>query len=138
VVTVDYGATFNYRDLGNGFFPVLQVEIINPADPTQRVDVDAYVDTGASRSVFFGWIPDAIGLVLLDGRPITYANNMGHEQEGRTLSVRVGHPDLGEFPLDIGFAMWEAPRSLLGRDFLNLVQVGFRERFQAFYIEPSP
>ena len=117
---------------------MLQIEIVNPIDPAQRVDVDAYLDTGASRSVFFGWIPAAIGLALLDGQPITYVNNMGHEQEGRGLNVLVGHPDLGQFPLDIGFAMWDAPRSLLGRDFLNLVQVGFRERQQAFYIEPSP
>jgi hypothetical protein len=138
VVTVAYATAFNYRDLGNGSFPVLQVELVNPADPEQRVDVDAYLDTGASRSVFFGWIPAAIGLDLLHGQPLSYLNNMGQEQEGRVLPVTIRHPDLGQFTIELGFALWEAPRSLLGRDFLNLVQIGFRERQLEFYIEPNP
>jgi hypothetical protein len=63
---------------------------------------------------------------------------MGQELEGRVLPVRISHPDLGHFTIDLGFALWDAPRSLLGRDFLNLVQIGFRERQLEFYIEPAP
>jgi hypothetical protein len=29
-------------------------------------------------------------------------------------------------------------RNLLGRDFFDLVQVGFRENHSEFYVEPSP
>jgi hypothetical protein len=138
MLTVTYTSSFMYRDHGNGPFPTLQVEIVNAADPSLRVNVDAYLDTGASRSVFFGWIPEAIGLNILDGQPLSYVNNMGQSEDGRILSVIINHPDLGEFPIDIGFAMWNPSRSLLGRDFLNLIQVGFRESQFEFHIEASP
>lgn len=136
--TSNYSHTFNYRDHGNGNFPTVLVEIVNPADQTLRVEVDGYLDSGASRSVFFGWIAHAIGLDLLSGAQLPYLNNTGQEYEGRVLPVIISQEDLGDFNIELGFAMWDAPRCLLGRDFFDLVQIGFRERQLEFYVEPTP
>ena len=46
-------------------------------------------------------------------------------------AVRLSHPELGCFDLEIGFSPFPLRRNLLGRDFFNLVQIGFRERQQA-------
>ena len=40
--------------------------------------------------------------------------------------------------LDIGFSTVPLRRNLLGRDFFNLVQIGFRERQQVFYVRGEP
>jgi len=32
----------------------------------------------------------------------------------------------------------EISRNLIGRDFFNLVQVGFREKYLTFYLTPTP
>jgi hypothetical protein len=38
----------------------------------------------------------------------------------------------------VGFSSGEIHRNLLGRDFFNLAQIGFRERHLTFFITPSP
>lgn len=52
--------------------------------------------------------------------------------------IRLSHPDLGDFNLEIGFSTVPLRRNLLGRDFFNLVQIGFRERQQVFYVKTEP
>jgi hypothetical protein len=48
------------------------------------------------------------------------------------------HPDLGSFTLEVGFSSTDIHRNLLGRDFFNLAQIGFRERFLTLYVTPAP
>jgi hypothetical protein len=102
------------------------------------LDIDAYLDSGAERSLFEGWITRAIGLDLLAGRTIPYASLTRQTIEGRLHPVRLSHPSLGHFELEVGFSTGNISRNILGRDFFNLIQVGFRENHLAFYVTPTP
>lgn len=112
--------------------------ICNAGDPAQAVGIDAFIDSGAEGSLFQGWIPESIGLALLDGERKRYAPVHGVPLEARLHRVTLSHTELGSFELELGFCTVEISRNLLGRDFLNLIQVGFRENQQTFFISPTP
>ena len=139
MVTVSYAYQFGYiRDLQGEPHPGFPLRIANPHHPDQAVDVNAYLDSGAQRSLFQGWILKSIGLDLLDGPPKLYKSVLGFTIEGRLHLVRLSLPDLGDFAIEIGFSTGEISRNLLGRDFFDLVQIGFRERYLSFYVTPTP
>jgi len=58
--------------------------------------------------------------------------------EGIIHPVRLSHPDLSDFDLEVGFSTVPLRRNLLGRDFFSMVQIGFRERHQVFYVKAEP
>jgi hypothetical protein len=138
VETVNYQYLFNYRDINEHTFPILQLRVLNPLDLQQGMDTDGYLDSGCQASLFSGSIARIIGLDLLDGERKVYYTLAGTEFEARIHNVRLSHPDLGDFNLRIGFSLTEIPRNLLGRDFFNLTQVGFRERRLTFYMNRTP
>lgn len=141
MVDVTYAHEFPYRydPVTNDPFPLLQLRLSRPdQDLENAIDIDAYLDSGAQRSVLEGWMAPALGLDLMDGEPVTYSSTTGQELQGRLHEVRLSHPLLGAFHLEIGFATSDIARNLLGRDFFNLIQLGFRERQLVFYVTPSP
>lgn len=140
MIAVNYTKLFNYlyAEGGHRRFPGLPLKVQNPNFSGQAVDVQAHLDSGAEFSLFDGWIARAIGLDLLGGPLRSYAATIGGPFEGRVHRVILSHPDLGVFPLDIGFSTVEIRRNLLGRDFLNYIQIGFRERHSQFYATPAP
>ena len=138
MVTITYPHQFAYSDMGRGYFPLLQFGIESLARQAAPVDVDAYVDSGARFSLFDGSILATIGVDLLDGPPRTYYPAAGLPFEGRVHPVRLLHDTLGNFELGIGFSLNGISRNLLGRDFFDLIQLGFREHHLTFYIDPTP
>lgn len=139
MITVAYDHQLDYLyDINQQRFPGLLLQIRSSDLPEQALETDAHLDSGAERSLFAGWIGRAIGLDLLRGRPLPYRSTAGHEVEGRLHRVELSHPELGKFQLEVGFSMEPITRNLLGRDFFNLIQVGFRERHLAFYLTPAP
>jgi len=56
----------------------------------------------------------------------------------RLHRVQLVHPVLGSFALEVGFSTVPISRNLLGRDFFNFIQIGFRERYLTFYVTPTP
>lgn len=118
--------------------PVLQLTIESLGEAMQSVDVDAFIDSGAAGSLFNGWIAFSIGLDLFSGERKIYGTTAGHPLETRLHRVRLSHADLGPFELEIGFSIAPIRRNLLGRDFFNLVQIGFRENQLSFFINPDP
>ena len=137
--TVTYPHEFPYRQsLAGGTFPILPVTIGAAHQLARSADVIAYLDSGAQRSLFDGTLAGAIGLDLLAGRRLTAASAAGFSIEAIVHPVRLSHPDLGEFNLEIAFSTVPLRRNLLGRDFFNLVQIGFRERQQIFYVKTEP
>lgn len=138
MVTVTYRYQFNYRQLESGPFPLLQFRVSNPDNSELGLDVDAYVDSGAEGSIFGGHIISALGLELLNDRPKDYAPTFGGSLRGYLHRVLFSHPQLGTFNLEIGFSAEPIKRNLLGRDFFNYVQIGFRERQLEYYINPIP
>ena len=139
MISVDYRHEFGYLPAGrNRSFPGLPIQIRNPNVPDQAVEVPAHLDSGTECSLFGGWIARSIGLDLLDGPPRHYASTAGASIEARVHRVALIHHLLGTFPLEVGFSVSNIHRNLLGRDFFNLLQIGFRERHLAFYVTPSP
>jgi hypothetical protein len=139
LVTVSYEYRFEYtHDPDGRRFPRLEVRVASPEKPAEAVDVWAYLDSGAERSLFNGWIGAALGIDILDGPTLVYETGSGAPLSATLHPVRLFHPDLGDFDLEVGMSSSEIPRNLLGRDFFDLVQIGFREHHLAFYLTPSP
>lgn len=135
--TVTYSQVFRYTDLGGHYSPVLQVGV-RALTGQDAIEVDAFIDSGASESLFDGSILQGIGLSLLDGRTKTYQSTAGAVVEARLHPIRLDHEELGNFALVVGFSTGPLKRNLLGRDFFNLIQIGFRAHEGAFFIEPTP
>lgn len=128
---------YRYAELGD-MFPVLTVALRNPHNPKDIVEVDAYLDSGAQISVFQGWIPKAIGLDILNGRPWQLRGSSGWNINARRIHVELEYQAGRVFPLEPAFVLDELHRNLLGRDFFDLVQLGFREHHGEFFLEPAP
>lgn len=134
---VSYTHQFNYLYGTNQRpFPGLVLQILGPGQ--LALETDAFLDSGTERSLFDGWIATALGIDLLSGRQILYRSTAGREVEGRLHQVQLLHPDLGRFRMEVGFSTEPIRRNLLGRDFFNLIQIGFQERHFTFYITPTP
>jgi len=107
-------------------------------EPIQAVLVDAFLDSGAGHSLFDGGIAGGIGIDLLSGARKRYETTAGVLIDARLHRVRLSHLQLGNFELEIGFSMGAISRNLLGRDFFNLTQIGFRENQLTFLVSPTP
>jgi len=139
VPTVAYTYQFPYRQSREGEpFPILPVVITNPRRPARAVDAIVHLDSGAQRSLFDGTLARLIGLDLLAGRRLPFASTAGMSIDAVLHSVRLSHPELGHFDLEVGFSTVHIRRNLLGRDFFNLAQIGFREPYLLFYVTPAP
>jgi hypothetical protein len=139
VPTVAYTYQFPYRQgpVG-GPFPILPMTITNPQRSARAVDAIVYLDSGAQRSLFDGTLARLIGLDLLARRRLSFASATGISIEAMLHAVRLSHPELGHFELEVGFSTVPLRRNLLGRDFFDLVQIGFREQHLVFYVTPQP
>jgi len=140
-VLTDYNHSFEYLldPLTENSFPGLTVRILKPGSLDAGVDLDVHFDSGASRSLLNGEIVvPALGLDLFSGPPQRYESVSGAGLEGRIHKVEIFHPDLGSFPIDVGISTASIRWNILGRDFFNLVQIGFRERFQTLHIRTEP
>ena len=127
---------YSYDEDGN-LLPRLALAVSKPPRSGNVIDVDAYLDSGAERTLFSGWVAKTLGLDILAGTQIGYETTMGTVLTATMHHVRLSHAELGEFELEVGFTSVDIKRNLLGRDFFNLVQVGFRERYQVFYASPE-
>jgi hypothetical protein len=139
MISVNYSLEFNYRNYQDIPFPALTVGVRNPVNG-ESVEHDAFLDSGAVRSVFFGTIPETLGLNILDGEEWTFHTNAGHSIEARILPIQIVLTEDGiqsVFNLPLAFSMVDLQRNLLGRDFFDRIQVGFRESQSRFFIEPT-
>ena len=118
--------------------PLLKFRLSNPTNPVLVVDVEAALDSGAERSLVDGRLAAALGLDVLGGRRITFETMGGGLLPAALHEVQLTHPQLGNFELEIAFSSGEIRRNLLGRDFFDLVQIGFREHFLTFFVTPVP
>lgn len=138
MVTVEYQHTFNYRQLPSGSFPILQIRIAGEDNPALRIETEVYLDTGAERSLFNGNLLTGLDIDLMNAKPLSYGSAFGEIATGYLHRVNLTIPEVGEFNLEIGFSSSGIKRNLLGRDFLNLVQVGFREHHLQYFLTATP
>ena len=138
MVTVEYSHRFYYREMIEGQSPVLTATMSSLEGGEGSIDIDAYLNSGASTSLFNGSFLSALGIPLINDRRKLFASTAGNSVEAYIHRVRLTLPELGAFDLDIGFSNTQIIRNLLGRDFFNLVQIGFRERQSEYYLDPRP
>jgi hypothetical protein len=137
VVTVVYQHQFNYREFPTGRVPVLPLSVSLPGGQ-DSIDVDAHLDSGAGRSLFNGFIIRGLGVELQNDSPKPYTSTGGDTITGYMHRVRLFLPEVGSFDLEVGFSNREIRRNLLGRDFFDLVQIGFREHQLQYFLNTSP
>ena len=138
MTTVSYSYEFPYGYYAERRVPQIPVRISNPSLPGRAVDVDVHFDSGAERSLFNGDFASALEIDLFGGPDQPYESLSGNRISGRLHGIKIFHPQLGEFPLVVGFSTQPIHRNILGRDFFNLIQIGFRERYLSFLIDPKP
>ena len=138
MVTVEYQHRFNYRQYRSRSSPVLQVRITRQDIPGLGIDTDAYLDSGAEASLFNGDLLAALEIDLINNNRKSYGSTFGGSVTGYLHNIQLTLPDVGDFSMEIGFSHGEIRRNLLGRDFFNLVQIGFRERQLEYYLNPRP
>lgn len=133
--SVDYPFEFSYLydDRGRPV-PALPIQISNPKDSRKALHTDGYLDSGAERSLFDGKLCKALGFDLFGGPPLPYISAAGFSITGRVHPVVLFHPDLGKVHLEIGFSTGDISRNILGRDFFNLMHIGFQECRSTFYL----
>lgn len=135
---VSYPHQFRYPVGGDGrSYPGLLLQVRTPQNQEERIEVQAHLDTGAEYSLFDGGIATALGLALADGPIRRFNFTSGAELTARRFQILLLHDDLGEFQLEVAFSLEPIRRNLLGRDFLDLLQVGFREHRLEFYVSPE-
>ena len=117
---------------------MLQVRITRQDIPGLEIDTDAYLDSGAEASLFNGDLLAALEIDLINNNRKSYGSTFGSSITGYLHNIRLTLPDVGDFTMEIGFSHGEIRRNLLGRDFFNLVQIGFRERQFEYYLNPRP
>ena len=138
MVLVNYLHEFNYHEFQEGQSPVLQLQVSHPDNSENKIDVDVYLDSGTQRSLFNGFIIASLGITLINDRIQWYSTTAGNSIDAYLHRVQLTLPDVGNFNLEIGFSKERIRRNLLGRDFFNLAQIGFRENQLKYYLTPSP
>jgi len=89
-------------------------------------------------SLFDGTIGSSLGIDLLNGREKRFQSTNGAVLSSRLHQVRLFHPALGSFDLEVAFSTSPIARNLLGRDFFRRVQIGFRESHATFCVTAQP
>lgn len=139
MITVTYEHAFPYTyDPRGEPFPTLTLRLSRPGQTEPALDIDAYLDSGARRSLVEGRLAAALGIDLFRGPEVRYVSTSGAAITARLHRIQLSHPALGSFELEVGFSTIPITRNLLGRDFFNLIQIGFRERHLTFYLTGAP
>jgi len=139
MLEIAYDHQFEYaHDLDGERYPRLDLQIAKVTEPELSIDINAHLDSGATRSLFSGRIGVALGIDILTGPRVVFQATTGGILTARFHPVRLAHPDLGSFDLEVGFSTTNIRRNLLGRDFFDLAQIGFRERHLTFYVTSAP
>jgi len=128
---VNYTHQFNYRLLeDNSYYPVIVLTVSDKDD----FEILAVIDSGATASVFSVQIAEAVGIENIfqgEERIFRLANGRSLIAYGHELTLIVENNKIKE---TIYFSETEIPRNLIGRTFLDKLQIGFREHHQQFYI----
>ncbi len=139
LVTYAHSFSYSFDSLSGETFPGLPLRVSLPKDSDTAVDLVAHLDTGAGRSIFDGArLVSTLGLDLMAGREIRLSPVSGFALTARIHRVEISHPTLGQFTLDAAISTAPIRRNLLGRDFFQHIQIGFREFHQTFLIGTAP
>jgi hypothetical protein len=100
--------------------------------------MDAHLDSGTSQSLFNGLFLVGLGIEVVNANRKIYSTTDGHTITAYLHDVRLRILEIGDFDLTIGFSEIDIKRNLLGRDFFNLIQIGFREHQMQYFLNVTP
>lgn len=112
------------------------VELQNPVTGAKSLQLNAEFDSGAEYSLFDGQLTLDVGLDLFSGKPFLFELISGVSLDARVLPALISHRELGRFNLNLRFGTVPLRRNILGRDFFDLLQVGFDEHQSEVYLGP--
>ena len=133
---ISFDHEVEYLDTPDGRAPALMVAIENPRRPGRSMESIAYLDTGAERTLFDGEMAESLGINIFDGRKVLCSPTRGGSFGAREHEVILSHPSIGRLRLTVYFSEEPIRRMLLGRDFFELMQIGFRQYEQMFFLSP--
>ena len=99
-----------------------------------QLDTKAFLDSGAEYSLFNGEFGAALGLNVISGRPRPYKTVNNTVIHGYVHPVRIYIPEVDEFQFLLGFSIEQITTNILGRDFFDLIRIGFDEHEQVFHV----
>ena len=136
LVHVTYRLTLRYRPFPprSVSAPVVAVRI---SAGHGALDTLALLDSGAEFSLFDGVHADALGLRLQDGQPMSFWGLAGGQVLAYIHDVKLEIENY-RFHCPVAFSESHLGRNVIGRNFFDLVQVGFREHQGEIYLDPSP
>lgn len=139
--SVDFAYSFPYLidQFSGKSFPGLQFDVSLPGTSHLTAYVRAHLDTGAELSLFDGaLVVPILGIDLMAGREVRLDSAGAFALSARIHRLELSHPDLGRFTLDAAISTVPIRRNLLGRDFFQHLQIGFREFHHTFLISAAP
>jgi hypothetical protein len=98
------------------------------------LETNAELDSGAEYSFFDGQLAVDIGMDLFDGKHFVFELATGISLDARILPVVLSHSELGRFSIQARFSTAPLRRNILGRDFFDLLPVGFDEHRSEVYL----
>jgi hypothetical protein len=139
--SVAYAHSFTYfvDEFSGKSFPGLKFHVSLPEKDDPSADVQAYLDSGAEFSVFDGsLIVSTLQIDLMAGREVRLSAAAGFAIAARIHRLNLFHPQLGRFTTEAAISTVPIRRNLVGRDFFQHIQIGFREFHQTFLITNAP
>ena len=114
--------------------PALVIQLQNPSTGAKTLETHAELDSGAEYSLLDGQLAVDIGLDLFSGQHFAFELANGVSLDARILPVVLSHGELGQFRLQARFSTGPLRRNILGRDFFDLLPVGFDEHHSEVYL----
>ncbi len=112
----------------------LVIHLQNPMTGAKTLETPVELDFGAEYSLFDGQLAVDVGLDLFNGKPFVFELANGISLDARIVSVVLSHSELGQFSFQGRFSTGPLRRNILGRDFFDLLPVGFDEHHSEVYL----
>ena len=138
-VIYDHSSSYSVDELSGKSFPGLEFRVSLPGATDRVIDINAYLDTGAELSIFDGaLIVPRLGIDLMAGPEVRLNAATGFTISARIHRLLLAHAQLGRFTLDAAISTVPIRRNLIGRDFFQHLQIGFREFHHTFLVTEAP
>jgi hypothetical protein len=105
--------------------------------PGYEADLFLVLDTGAERTLLEGTHLRAAGVDIFQGPSLALQSFSGSKTTAYVHRATIVVGEL-EIESEVAFSTQPLLRQILGRDLLNYLIVGLRERVGEFYLGPDP
>ncbi len=131
---LDFPYTFPYGYLERASRePVLPIRLILRGE---AIDLQVLVDTGAERTLLEGVHLRPVGIDIFRGNEVTFKGFLGSGMVAYEHPARLQVAGI-ELDMSIAFSTQPMSRQVLGRDVLEYLILGIREKALELYVSPE-